>query len=547
MVSEDIVNNKSPLEKERQAFNPELPAILSDITQVAMEEGLPSSAMDDVEALAKLFPHTFGRPEVHFVQGASSSAEPLIVGVVLSGGQAAGGHNVITGLFDALKKLNPQNRLLGFLGGPSGVVSNSWRELTQELLADYRNTGGFDLIGSGRAKIETAEQLSACLQVMQELRLDGLVNIGGDDSNTNTAILAEYFLANGCQTKVVGVPKTIDGDLKNHKVEISFGFDTAAKIYSELIGNIARDAFSAKKYYHFVKLMGRSASHITLECALQTHPNVALIGEEIAAKGLTLEQIADEIADVIVARAQAGKNFGVVLVPEGLIGFVPEVKQLIKELNYSLAHKSPEQAVGDLSIEARATFQSLPQQIGEQLLIDRDPHGNVQVAHIETEKLLIQLVKEKLKNRTEYSGKFKALSHYFGYEGRSGFPSNFDATYSNALGQVSATLIHGGFSGYMAYVGNLTQPITGWCAGGIPITSLMKIEERKGRAKAVIQISLVDLDGEPFTFFAEQRENWAKVDEYRYPGPIQFSPNSLANQTTLTLQLERGKKIEVTA
>ena len=313
MVSDDVVDNKSPLENERQAFNPELPAVLADITQLSAEEGLPSSAMDDVEALAKLFPHTFGRPEVHFVQGAPSvNRQPLKIGVVLSGGQAAGGHNVITGLFDALKKLNPNNTLLGFLGGPGGVVSNNWRELTKELLAGYRNTGGFDLIGSGRAKIETAEQLSACLKVMQDLQLDGLVNIGGDDSNTNTAILAEYFLANGCQTKVIGVPKTIDGDLKNHKVEVSFGFDTASKTYSEMIGNIARDSLSAKKYYHFIKLMGRSASHVTLECALQTHPNIALIGEEIASKGETLEQIAGGIADIIAERAQRGKNYGVV-------------------------------------------------------------------------------------------------------------------------------------------------------------------------------------------------------------------------------------------
>ncbi len=535
---------RSPLEQDRLNFQPPLPQILSDISNIYLTEGGPTSAAGDVEMLQGHFPNTFGRPAVNFEQGASAASHhPLRIGVVLSGGQAAGGHNVITGLYDAMQKLHPDSQLFGFVGGPSGIVEKKYVQLTQELLANYRNMGGFDLIGSGRAKIETDQQLTACMEIVQFLNLDGLVNIGGDDSNTNTAVLAEHFLSNGCQTKVIGVPKTIDGDLKNHKIEISFGFDTAAKTYSEMIGNIARDAFSAKKYYHFIRLMGRSASHIALECALQTHPNITLIGEEVAAKKMTFEQISNEIADVIATRSAAGKDYGIVLIPEGLIGFVPEMKQLMKELNFLLAKEATESVANQLSRAAKTTFYFLPEAIQKQLLLDRDPHGNVQVSHIETERLLIHAVKEKLQQRVDYKGKFRALKHFFGYEGRSGFPSNFDATYAYALGNVAVVLVNSGMTGYMTSVTNLAQPVQEWEAGGIPITMLMKMEERKGRLTPVIQISLVDLEGEPFARFASQREKWAIEDHYRYPGPIQFSPESIADQLTLTLQLEGQAKV----
>ncbi|MDN3506316.1 MAG: diphosphate--fructose-6-phosphate 1-phosphotransferase [Simkaniaceae bacterium] len=520
----------SRLQKLRAEFRPQLPNCLQNLLNIEFQLEEATGAVANQEEIEKLFPKTFGRPMALGKYGDPRKCESLKVGVVFSGGQAAGGHNVITGLFDALAVMNPQSKLIGFLGGPSGIVENKIVELTKEGIAPYRNQGGFDLIGSGRTKIETEEQLAASLNTVSDHGLDGLVIVGGDDSNTNAAILAEYFLDKGCSTVVVGVPKTIDGDLKNEWIATSFGFDTACKTYAEMIGNIERDALSAKKYWHFVKLMGRSASHITLECALATHPNVTLIGEEVAEKGMTLDQITTEVAQVIRKRVEKGMHYGLVLVPEGLIEFIPEVKVLIGELNALVAKGA---GVEGLSGGAKHCYDALPEEIQKQLLLDRDPHGNVQVSKIETEKLLLSAVEKKLDE------KFAAQSHFFGYEGRAGFPSQFDTHYCYALGYTAALLVDEGLTGYMTSVGDLHKPIENWTAGGIPITMLMNMEERKGKEKPVIQKALVDLEGKAFSFFAENRKKWAEEDHYRFPGPIQFFGESeMVDGVPLTLQIE---------
>ena len=519
---------KTPLEERRLAYVPHTPKSLQKLETITFTGEEPSSAIDHVDELTALFPHTFGQPVVTASEG-EVEKRPLRVGVVLSGGQAAGGHNVITGLFDALKTLNGESKLFGFLNGPGGIVDGKSIELETEKVAEFRNMGGFDLIGSGRTKIETDEQLSKSLSVCSELKLDGLVIIGGDDSNTNAAILAEYFKDKGCTTKVIGVPKTIDGDLKNDHVEVSFGFDTACKVYSEMIGNIGRDALSAKKYFHFIKLMGRSASHIALECALATQPNYTLIGEEVARNEKTLAQITKELADMVENRAKEGKNYGIALVPEGLIEFIPEMKQLIEELNDTLAETSPEQAPTKLSAGAKETFDFLPEKIQQQLLLDRDPHGNVRVSQIATESLLIETVSNELEKRGVE--RFSPLPHFFGYEGRAGLPSNFDATYCYALGQTAALLITARLSGYMACVKKLSEPATEWEIAGIPTTSLMNLEKRKGKEKPVIQKALVDLEGEAFRTFAAKRKEWMEGDCYRFSGPIQFFGDSEITDT----------------
>lgn len=526
----------NPFAEERLHYQPILSQDLKKIEALEMKEA-GSNAID--ESIATLFPKTCRQPLVHFKVGSAKKHAPLKVGAVLSGGQAAGGHNVIIGLFDALIKLNAQSQLFGFLGGPSGIIENRYRKLTAENLASFRNTGGFDLIGSGRTKIETAEQLAAALNSCRALSLDGLVIIGGDDSNTNAAILAEYFLANGCSTRVIGVPKTIDGDLKNQYIETSFGFDTACKIYSESIGNICRDALSAKKYTHFIKLMGRSASHIALECALQTHPNITLVGEEIATKKMTLKQLTEGICKTIAERANEGKNYGVLLIPEGVIEFIPEIKALIQELN-TLLSQDEKNIKEKLSKESEAAFTYLPKETQAQLLLDRDPHGNVQVSHIATEQLLIHTVGQMLQKWPGFKGKFAPVGHFFGYEGRCGYPSNFDANYTYALGFTAAALIEHGVTGYMSVLQKLSAPPAEWEAMGIPITTMMHLEERKGKKKPVIKKALVDLEGDPFKFFAKHRERWALDDDYRFPGPIQFAgPHSLCNETTFTLKIER--------
>ncbi|MCB1107717.1 MAG: diphosphate--fructose-6-phosphate 1-phosphotransferase [Chlamydiia bacterium] len=508
----------TPLQKHRLKYQPKLPKILEDLDHVTFKgNGATTSAQHEKE-IEQLFPKTFGRP----LLTPTSDEVPkkgLKIGVVLSGGQAAGGHNVITGLFDALKKFHHESQLIGFLNGPSGIIEGESLNLSEDLLSNYRNQGGFDLIGSGRTKIETDEQLEKSLAVLDKLQLDGLVVIGGDDSNTNGAVLAEACLARGQKTKIIGVPKTIDGDLKNKYVDISFGFHTAASTYSEMIGNIARDAASAKKYTHFIKLMGRSASHIALECALSTHPNLCLIGEEVAEKKMTLKDVTNQIADLIEKRGNKGKNYGVILIPEGLIEFIPEMKILISELNTLLAKGKDETA---LSPEAKATFDFLPQEIRKQLLLDRDPHGNVQVSHIQTDLLFSTKVKEELKGRSSFKGKFSPVHHFFGYEGRAGLPTNFDATYCYALGHVAALLIRDGHTGYMSAVRHLTKPSEEWEICGIPITSLMNLEIRKGKEKPVIRKALVDLSSAPFKAFARNRDKWSVEDHYAFPGPIQF-------------------------
>lgn len=521
---------KDILRKLRAKVQLPLPEMLHDLASINFVKGTPTQSEKDREELQKQFSKTYGQSILSGKKGAKRFSEPKRVGVVFSGGQAAGGHNVIAGLFDALKRLHPESRLFGFLGGPAGIVEGKQRELTEDLLASYRNQGGFDLIGSGRTKIETEEQLQAALDIAVGLKLDGLVVIGGDDSNTNAAILAEYFLVKECQTKVIGVPKTIDGDLKNAFVEISFGFDTACRTYSEMIGNIARDALSARKYFHFIKLMGRSASHIALECALQTQPNFTWIGEEVAAKKLTLKQVAETLAAFIDKRIQMGKPFGIILIPEGLIEFIPEIAALIKELNDL---KEADCVRDKLSSEALSCFDALPESIQNQLLLDRDPHGNVQVSLIETERLLIEMVKRV------YQGKFHAVSHFFGYEGRSGYPSSFDAEYCYVLGHTAALLIDAGATGYTCYVRHLTRPIEEWEIGGIPITMLMHLETRRGKMKPVIAKALVDLNGKAFKTFAEQRERWMFEENYLYPGPIQFfGEQSLKDIKPITLTLE---------
>ncbi len=515
--------DRSPLEKLRLAYEPSLPKILQSRPHFS-----PGEATSSPQEIKNLFPRTCGRPIMRATAGASRPGHAMRVGVVLSGGQAAGGHNVIAGLLDGLMCLSSESRLLGFLDGPSGIVNNKTKELTPDLVRGYRNLGGFDMIGSGRTKIETDEQLKGALQTAVALKLDAIVVIGGDDSNTNAAILAEYFLANNCKTVVVGVPKTIDGDLKNSYIPASFGFDTACKTYNELIGNIGRDAMSAKKYTHFIKLMGRSASHIALECGLSCHPNMVLIGEEVAHKKMTLAQLTAQVVDVITRRMERGLNYGVILVPEGLIEFIPEVGTLIGELNQ---HGTPDK----ISAASKSCFDSLPEEIQKQLLLDRDPHGNVQVSLIETEKLLISAVSRQIK------GKFSSQAHFFGYEGRAGFPSNFDAHYCYALGHVASLLCSEGLTGYISCVGNLHLPTPQWTVAGLPITQMMNMEMRKGKSRPVIQKALVDLKGRPFAALEKQRAAWALGSDYRFPGPIQFfGDKELTDATTLTLQLEAG-------
>ncbi len=498
------------LAEKRKRYQPAIPEILRHPLKAKPLDG--SSGKKEI---ASYFPRTLGQPYISFVPG-DSSKTPVNIGVVFSGGQASGGHNVITGLFDALP---PKSHLYGFLDGPSGIVDQKWMELTLEKLAPYRNQGGFDLIGSGRTKIETPEQFAGALKSAKALDLDGLVIIGGDDSNTNAALLAEYFLQNGCKTNVVGVPKTIDGDLRSKDVEISFGFDTAAKTYAELIGNVLRDALSAKKYFFFIKLMGRTASHLALECALETHPNMTLIGEEIAEKKITFPQVVTQIADLVEMRSKKGKNYGAVLIPEGLIEFIPEFRGLMTEMNQMLAKGAFKSE--DLSITSLACFELMPAVLQEQLLLDRDPHGNIKVSQIETERLLIYAVEKELKRRKS-TAQFTPQPLFYGYEGRAGFPTNFDCQYCYSLGRVAALLIREKCTGYMAAVKNLQAPVEQWQILGIPLTSMIHLEERKGKQKPVIKKALVDLQGKYFLEFAANREKWMIEDDYRYPGPIQF-------------------------
>ncbi len=552
---------KSALQTVRYAYQPKLPLILREnIAEIVPVLGSKTSAQSDQAALEKLFPNTYGLPKATMEKGTNKDVDKVIhAGVILSGGQAPGGHNVICGLYDALKKANPKNQLFGFCGGPSGILEDKYILLNDDIIAEYRNTGGFDMIQSGRTKLETAEQFAICTEVCHKHNINAIVIIGGDDSNTNAAVLAEYFRAQKEDICVVGCPKTIDGDLKNESIETSFGFDTATKTYSELIGNIERDANSARKYWHFIRLMGRSASHIALECAIQTQPNICLIGEEVEAKNMSIESLTNYIADVVVKRSQNGDNFGVCLVPEGLIEFVPSLKVLISEINDLLAAHGEEFNALEttaskiayveslLSISSKKVFNSLPESIESQLIMDRDPHGNVQVSLIETEKLLIETVKKRLaylKKEGQYNGKFNAQHHFFGYEGRCAFPSNFDADYCYSLGYNAFILLASNLSGYLSSVTNLSEPAEKWQAGGIPITMMMNMEQRHGEMKPVIKKALVELDGQPFKYFEAQRDKWAVETSFTYPGAIQyFGPSEVCDQTTKTLALEHGKKI----
>ena len=549
----------SPLQKARYAYEPKLPKILqSDIGNVAIKEGPATQSVADQEKVKALFPNTYGMKEISFVNAPSSAkACRQVVGVILSGGQAPGGHNVITGLYDALKKADGANVLLGFKGGPSGLIEDSYVEFTDEIIERYRNTGGFDIIGSGRTKLETVEQFEVVEKVAHSHGLTAIVIIGGDDSNTNAAVLAEYFAAKKSGIQVIGCPKTIDGDLKNDVIETSFGFDTAAKTYSELIGNIERDAASARKYWHFIKVMGRSASHIALECALECQPNICLIGEEVEAKGQSLMDIVCHISDVVAARSEAGESFGVAIIPEGLIEFIPEIKVLIGELNDLLAVHADEFGrledfseqfdfvLAHLSANSAKVFAFLPEDIQKQLMMDRDPHGNVQVSRIETEKLLITMVTRMLKERKangQFKGSFNAMGHFFGYEGRCAFPSNFDADYCYSLGYNAYLLIANGLTGYMSVITGLGKGPASWQAGGMPITCMMNIERRHGEYKPVIRKALVELEGKPFTYFSSQREKWEKETCYTFPGAIQYyGPEEVCDITTRTLALEKGE------
>ena len=546
---------KSPLQIARASYQPKLPAALCG--NVVMKEGAATESIADQSDIKKLFPNTYGMPMITFEAG-EKKANPVVgVGVILSGGQAPGGHNVISGLFDGLKALNPDNKLYGFLGGPSGLVEHQYIELTEAAIKDYRNTGGFDIIGSGRTKLEEEAQYEEGAEICKKLGINAIVVIGGDDSNTNACVLAEYYLQKNTGIQVIGCPKTIDGDLKNEMIETSFGFDTACKVYSELIGNIQRDANSAKKYWHFIRLMGRSASHITLECALQSQPNMCIVSEEVEANNQTLNDVVEDIVKVIVNRANHGLNFGTILIPEGLIEFIPAMKTLISELNDLLAHNDDFVALGTdeekrqyvkgmLSKVSSDIYRSLPKGIAKQLTMDRDPHGNVQVSLIETEKLLIEMVAKRLaqlKAEGTYKGKFSAINHFFGYEGRCAIPSNFDADYTYSLGYTASILISEGKTGYMSSVRNLTAPAAEWIAGGVPITTMMNMEKRHGAMKPVIQKALVRLDGAPFQFFKSVREDWADdKTSYIYPGPIQYyGPTEVCDQSTRTLMLEQGK------
>jgi pyrophosphate--fructose-6-phosphate 1-phosphotransferase len=547
----------SNLQRARYTYSPKLPAILrEELENIALKRGELAEAISDQGDLKLFFRNTYGKPIVNFEKGDNLHVgKKLNVGVILSGGQAPGGHNVIAGLFDGLKKGNAESQLIGFLGGPAGLIENKYTILTADTIDQYRNTGGFDVIGSGRTKIETPDQFAASLETAKKLNLDAIVIIGGDDSNTNAALLAEYFVENDYPTQIIGCPKTIDGDLKNEYIETSFGFDTAVKTYSELIGNIGRDANSAKKYWHFIKLMGRSASHIALECALQTQPNVCFISEEVSEKQISFAQIIDIITNAVVKRADKGENFGVILIPEGMIEFIPEMKQLIEELNDTMGVYGREFEQLNSFIErlyfldryisetSYTLLKNLPSQIAEQLLIDRDPHGNVQVSRIDTEKLLIRMTEKRLKElkaQGVYKGKFATFSHFFGYEGRCAAPSNFDADYCYSLGFTAFMLIAAGLTGYISSVRNLTAPAEQWIAGGIPLTMMMNMEQRHGIKKPVIKKALVELDGAPFKTFRAKREQWAINTCYLFPGAIQyFGPPEVCDQPTKTLVLEK--------
>ena len=543
---------KSALQKARAAYQPKLPKALQGAVKV--KEGKPTQSVGDQEEIKKLFPNTYGMPIVEFEPATEANNTKMNVGIILSGGQAPGGHNVITGLFDQIKKLNPENRLFGFILGPGGLVDHNYMELTKDIIDEYRNTGGFDMIGSGRTKLEKVDQFEKGLEIIRELDIKAIVIIGGDDSNTNACVLAEYYAAKKYGVQVIGCPKTIDGDLKNDQIETSFGFDTACKTYSELIGNIERDCNSARKYWHFIKVMGRSASHIALECALQTQPNICLISEEIEAKAMSLDDIVEYIANAVAARAADGNNFGTVIIPEGVIEFIPAIKKLIAQLNDVLAlpevkdmgrSETIDFAKSHLTEENLAVFNSLPTGVARQLALDRDPHGNVQVSLIETEKLLSTMVAqklEKMKKEGKYVGKFGTQHHFFGYEGRCAAPSNFDADYCYALGTSAAQLIANGKTGYMAIVKNTTAPADQWIAGGVPITMMMNMEKRAGEMKPVIRKALVELDGAPFKEFAAHRDEWARKTAYVYPGPIQYwGPTEVCDQPTRTLALEQAK------
>ena len=542
---------KSVLQEARIHYLPQLPKGLQG--NVKVKEGAPTQSVDNQEEIKKLFPNTYGMPMVEFEPSEVALEKKMNVGVILSGGQAPGGHNVITGLFDAVKRLNPENKLYGFILGPGGLVNHNYMELTEEIVDEYRNMGGFDMIGSGRTKLEKENQFEKGLEIIRKLDINAIVIIGGDDSNTNACVLAEYYAAKNYGVQVIGCPKTIDGDLKNEQIETSFGFDTATKTYSELIGNIEGDCNSARKYWHFVKLMGRSASHIALECALQCQPNICLVSEEVKAKNMTLNQIVDELCEVIAWRASHGMNYGVALVPEGLIEFIPSIGKLIEELNDLLANHGSEYmglddeaqrayVLAHLSDENKQTFATLPADVAHQLSLERDPHGNVQVSLIETEKLLSDMCDARLAEwakEGKYTGKFAAQHHFFGYEGRCAMPSNFDANYCYALGTSAAMLIANDKTGYMAIVKNTTKPTDEWTAGGVPITMMMNMERRNGEMKPVIRKALVDLNGKPFKTLVEHRESWAKDTCFINPGPIQyFGPTEICNSTTKTLALE---------
>ena len=547
-----IMSVKSNLQVARAAYQPKLPKALKGAVKAV--EGAATQSVGNQEEIKALFPNTYGMPVVRFADGGSADSQSFNVGIILSGGQAPGGHNVISGLYDGVKAINPANKLYGFLMGPGGLVDHKYIEFDDALIDEYRNTGGFDIIGSGRTKLEETEQFEKGIEILRELGIKALVIIGGDDSNTNACVLAEYYASKNYGVQVIGCPKTIDGDLKNSQIETSFGFDTACKTYSELIGNIERDCNSARKYWHFIKLMGRSASHIALECALQTQPNICLISEEVEAKKQSLDDIVNYIAEIVARRAANCNNFGTVLIPEGLIEFIPAIKKLIAELNDTLATEEAASVAREevidyvkahLSADNLATFNSLPDGVARQLALDRDPHGNVQVSLIETEKLLSSMVAKRLsemKAEGKYCGKFSAQHHFFGYEGRCAAPSNFDADYCYSLGYNASRLIACGKTGYMSVISNTTAPAEEWIAGGVPITMMMNLEKRNGKMKPVIRKALVELEGEPFKFFAAHRDSWAINTEYVYPGAIQYwGPTEVCDQTTKTLQLEHIK------
>ncbi len=544
---------KSALQIARAAYQPKLPKALKGAVKV--KEGEATQSVANQDEIKKLFPNTYGMPLIQFVEGEAVDAPAINVGVILSGGQAPGGHNVISGLFDGIKSLNAASKLYGFILGPGGLVDHNYMELTSDIIDEYRNTGGFDIIGSGRTKLEKEEQFEKGLEIIKQLDIKALVIIGGDDSNTNACVLAEYYAAKNCGVQVIGCPKTIDGDLKNEMIETSFGFDTACKVYSEVIGNIQRDCNSARKYWHFIKLMGRSASHIALECALQTQPNICIISEEVEAKNMSLDDVVTYIANAVAARAAKGMNYGTVLIPEGLIEFIPAMKRLIAELNdllaankeFAMIKKSAQRdwIISKLNEENAAIYASLPEGVARQLCLDRDPHGNVQVSLIDTETLLAEMVGKKLaqwKEEGKYAGKFASQHHFFGYEGRCAAPSNYDADYCYALGYTASMLIANGKTGYMSSVRNTTAPAEEWIAGGVPITMMMNMERRHGEMKPVIQKALVKLDGAPFKAFAAKRDEWAIETAYVYPGPIQyFGPTEVCDQPTKTLALEQAK------